>query len=120
MSVFRTTETATNNGRRFNLGIIQSNPVVIVISNATQQAYYTAGALLDRIPSGAVIGLGNFTAPDGMSADGFAGPAQFRSVDVGRYQYVLNPGGRPIVVTIHVNTLNIGVLPPSGILRRVQ
>ena len=109
----------SNGEQTFRLGLIDANPVVVVIatSNLDDQSRYTTQALGNPTVNGNVSWLGTFSAPSGIRSNNFAGPAVYRNVMAGRYQYVLHAPGRPIVVMLHVGSLNLGLVPPTGNLR---
>jgi hypothetical protein len=117
------TSSGNSNGlRNFRMGLIpgnQGSPVVVVIAtdDLREQANYVA-ALTNNVPGGTVVWVGVFSASAATSVRSFAGPAQYRSVDVGRYQYVINSGGHPYVIRLNVNpTINNYLIPPTGNLR---
>ena len=119
---FLTSGGGSNEPRIFRLGIIAAVPIIVVIAapDLSDQSRYTTIALIDVRSNTAINWLGTFTAPPGTRSNSFAGHAEYRSVMAGRYQYVLNLAGRPIVVTLNVGNLNIGLIPPTGNLRLLQ
>src|SRR5262249_34604673 len=110
---------SSNESRNFRLGLIAGDPVVVVIAtpDLSDQSRYITVAFANAQNNGAVSWLGTFTAPPGSRSNSFSGAAEYRSVMAGRYQYVLNLAGRPIVVTLNVGNLNLGLVPPTGSLR---
>jgi len=119
---FLTSGGGSNEPRIFRLGIIAAVPIIVVIAapDLSDQSRYTTIALIDVRSNTAINWLGTFTAPPGTRSNSFAGHAEYRSVMAGRYQYVLNLAGRPIVATLNVGNLNIGLIPPTGNLRLLQ
>src|SRR6266536_2761838 len=88
MSIFPAT--GGGSSQNFQFGVISGQALIVVIAShdLRDQSRYTTESFNVPNATAAITWFGDFTAPPGLRSNSFSGPASFRSVMVGRYQYV--------------------------------